>query len=225
MPAKIAVLHSGYGGGDEAKMLQARFPTAFIWSNKKRHLGLEQAYQWGAELILIDDGFQCHRLHRDLDIVVLDASQPLVQNQIPFGRYREPLQALRRADLIVANHVHSAQQATHTINALKKYSQAPILRMKPILESIPEKNSAVFCGLGNPKHFISAIKEQGVPIKTILLALDHETPNPRDWGGFVKHCEKSDVEQILCTEKDLVRIQNLETKIPILAIKMGLELL
>ncbi|MEI6805645.1 MAG: tetraacyldisaccharide 4'-kinase [Myxococcaceae bacterium] len=208
---KVAVLHSGYKGGDEAKMLAAKFPKAFIWSNPKRHLGLEAAYQWGAELILIDDGFQCRRLHRDLDIVVLDASQKLAnQRTLPFGRLRESPKALLRADLIIANHIESREQA---ILEIRNYSDAPVLCMRPVLEKITGSNAAVFCGLGNPKHFLNLIRAQGVLIKVCLLALDHEKPNTKTWKRFLDACERHQISQILCTEKDAARVSGL-TPVP-----------
>lgn len=218
---KVAVLHSGYGGGDEGRMLQSKFPDAFIWAHKQRHIGLQQAQAWGAELILLDDAFQCKRLHRDIDIVLVDASQNLhEQNLIPFGRLRESPKALARADLIVANHV---THRDHITREIRIYSQAPILYMRPILEKITPHKSAVFCGLGNPKHFLNALAAQSIPVATCLIALDHETPPARTWRRFIRSCHQHQISQLLCTEKDFHRIHDFKIPFPVVPVKMHLQ--
>lgn len=102
------VLARGYRRGpgarlnDEGVMLQRRFPDLLQVQDPDRARGGERLVEMGAELVILDDGFQHRRLHRDRDIVCLDGSRPFAAGTLlPAGDLREPRSGLRRADVVI----------------------------------------------------------------------------------------------------------------------------
>ena len=106
---RVAILSRGYGRDrqsgvdDENAMLARMAPGAALVVNADRVAGAEEAVGvHGAEVLILDDGFQHRRLARDLDIVLVDAVQPFGGGRLlPRGLLREPLSELKRADFIV----------------------------------------------------------------------------------------------------------------------------
>ncbi len=105
---RVALVSRGYGAAagesnDEARELALRLPDVPHLQNRDRHAAAQQAIdQHGAQLILLDDAFQHRRLHRDLDIVLLDGLDPFGgERLLPRGLLREPLANLSRAHVVV----------------------------------------------------------------------------------------------------------------------------
>ena len=109
---KTAVLIRGYGE-DEWKMLEERLGKygikVFVGRDRVKYA--KQALQYGACSLILDDGFQHRRLRRDLDIVLLDSTNPFGNRHLfPRGILREPLDSLRRADIVVLTKVDKAKE-------------------------------------------------------------------------------------------------------------------
>lgn len=105
---RVALVSRGYGAAageanDEARELALRLPDVPHLQNRDRHAAAQQAIErHGAQLILLDDAYQHRRLHRDLDIVLLDGLDPFGgERLLPRGLLREPLANLSRADVVV----------------------------------------------------------------------------------------------------------------------------
>lgn len=101
------VLASPAEVGDEPVWLAGAVPGVPVLAGRNRKaLGLRAMALFGSELLLLDDGFQHHRLHRDLDLVCLDARFGLGNGHVlPRGPLREPISALRFADALVWTRV------------------------------------------------------------------------------------------------------------------------
>jgi len=120
-------LVSAEDGGDEAVMLARRFAGPVVTGERRHEAASLACARFALDTIVLDDGFQHHRLRRDLDIVVVDAVRPFGNGQLlPAGHLREPPGALGRAGLLVKNHgscvgavegpgVHVAVRATATV--------------------------------------------------------------------------------------------------------------
>jgi len=134
--------------GDEAHLLARSLPGVFVVIGKNRFLvGLEVVKRRQIDVIVLDDGFQHRKLARDLDIVTVDASQPLDFNPffffskkgknygtnmlLPSGTLREPKSSLKRADLILLTRVDQSDDVESIRAQLKKYAPGV-----PIVESI-----------------------------------------------------------------------------------------
>src|SRR5262249_3906217 len=130
----------------------------------------------GSEVLILDDGFQHRRLHRDLDLVLVDATTPWGYGQpwgherlFPRGLLREPLAGLARADVIVLTRCDQVEPQALEILEQRIRQLAPktaVLQtrhrpdawisaegvVRPI-ENWPRKRAVAFCGIGNPQAF------------------------------------------------------------------------
>ncbi|MDT5156279.1 MAG: tetraacyldisaccharide 4-kinase [Acidobacteriota bacterium] len=97
--------------GDEPRLLAERLlGTASVVCDRDRVAAARWAREnLGAEVFILDDGFQHLRMGRDLDVVTLDASAPWSGgHMLPRGRLREPVSGLRRADCVVITRAELA---------------------------------------------------------------------------------------------------------------------
>ncbi len=95
--------------GDEADMMARLLPGIPIIVGRHRYAAGQLAItRFKSEVLLLDDGFQHRQLHRDVDIVTIDATRPFDTGQLlPVGTLREPVTALRRADIILLTRTDS----------------------------------------------------------------------------------------------------------------------
>ena len=106
------VLLDATEGGDEPVLLARRQPGLRVLCGADRARLASMAVAMGADVLLLDDGFQHRRLRRDLDVVVLDASNPWGNGHcLPYGPNREPRASLRRAGLVWLTHADRASEA------------------------------------------------------------------------------------------------------------------
>ena len=95
--------------GDEADMMARLLPGIPIIVGRHRYAAGQLAItRFKSEVLLLDDGFQHRQLHRDVDIVTIDATRPFDTGQLlPVGTLREPVTALRRADMLLLTRTDS----------------------------------------------------------------------------------------------------------------------
>jgi len=226
---RVVILSRGYaamgtGGNDEARHLARILPDVPHYQDPDRVQAARRAIQEDkAELIILDDGFQHRRLHRDLDIVLLDALEPFGYGHVfPRGTLREPFEELRRADVVVlsrANFIQAdareeirervqrcvpqalwteiAHRPQQLINAAGKEEQISLFRRQPV---------AAFCGIGNPLAFRLTLEECGYRVIAFWEFPDHYAYGPRDLERLSEWANRFDVKAVLCTPKDLVKI-------------------
>lgn len=106
--------------GDEVKLLASRLPRAlFAVDRVKAEAARRLASSGDVDVILVDDGFQHHRLRRSLDIVVIDATMPTRDRRLfPLGNLREPFSSVQRADLVILNGRNGDVDTTALAEAL-----------------------------------------------------------------------------------------------------------
>ena len=146
--------------GDEPLLIKRHVPEALVVVDPDRVEGAFFAKEQGRSLLFLDDGMQHRRLHRDLEIVVLDGENPFGNGYLlPKGRLREPPSHLKRADYI-------------TVMGGNFSPAQPFFRMKKKLVgvfdvktgeeiSILGKKVALFCAVGNPSQVEKTVKEGG----------------------------------------------------------------
>jgi len=118
------LLGAAPGGADEPVLLHARLAGRVpIAVGPNRYLAAQPLLARGVDWFVLDDGFQHLQLRRDVDVVLVDATDPFGGGLLPAGRAREPRFALRRADILV---ITRAVRAPGLEAALRRYSTAPI---------------------------------------------------------------------------------------------------
>lgn len=229
---RVAIVSRGYGRGDadandEALELHARLPDVPHVQDADRVEAARIAVEeLSAEVILMDDGFQHRRLHRDLNIVVIDATCPFGFGYLlPRGLLREPIKNLSRADLVIitrcdavdAAAVIEIERTVHRVNPA-----CPVLRSKHqptgLLEypnsivplaDISGREVAVLSAIGNPLAFEETVRSCGATIIESRQLSDHNEYSPATVGELREWIESlgGRVHRVVCTHKDLVKLQ------------------
>lgn len=223
----VAILTRGYNKrsseSDEALVLQRRCPRASIVVNPDRVAGGRGAVTDGANVLLLDDGFQHRRLARDLDIVLVDALAPFGYGwMLPRGLLREPLKSLRRADLIIltrSDQVHESNrrlllsqinrasggkpvvQAVHRIVGFVDLSGRPA----PV-EDASAMRAVIFAGIANFDGFRRSVEQAGIEIVAAYEYPDHHHYTSEEITGLGDVAVALEANVTLTTEKDAVKL-------------------
>jgi len=205
---------------DEVQLLKARLAgrVAFGVGTDRYARGLELA-QRSVNWFVLDDGFQHLQLARDLDIVLLDATDPFGGGRLlPAGRLRESRTALNRADVIV---ITRSRHAPGLEAAIRRDSEAPVFYAHTKLDSVhalcggypgDENQNArtqktfAFCGIGNPSAFIADIQDWGFDVAGYRYFPDHHRYTQQDVEEIEAAARQAGAEAILCTEKDVFNL-------------------
>ncbi len=226
--------------GDEPYLLASRLHDVPVVVSKERSTSgvfAEKKYQ--AEVLVLDDGFQHWRLFRDLDIVVIDATNPFGNSKLfPAGTLREPLSRLRRAGIIVLNKADQVLNKENLIQVLRAYNQdAPIIESAYKINSIErwlehslieeknleKKKCLAFSGIGNPVSFEKTLKHLKIEVLKHHRFPDHFFYQKKDFLSLEKEAQKLGADFMITTEKDSVRIPMMsELRIPIYVFKIDL---
>ena len=245
---RVAILSRGYGSGgglnDEGQLLDENLPDVPHLQHPDRvDLARIAVEEFESQILVLDDGFQHRRLGRDLDIVLLDALEPFGHGHLlPRGLLREPLDALRRADLVVLSRANliSAErrnairtsverrcgpipwaEACHAPRDLLKDGGDP----EPI-DSIKGRRIVAFCGLGNPEGFRRTLLGLGLEPIDFRTFPDHHPYRRADVESLVDWARSSGAALALTTQKDSVKLCLPSLgPVPLRALRIGIEVL
>ena len=175
--------------GDEPMELARRLPGVPIVVDADRRQGGREALRRGADILVLDDGFQHLRIARDLDLVLLDAGDPWGGNHLPpRGRLREPVSALARASAVLITKLSvqpDEQLAAVRSRVHREAGELPIFgaRMRPVRVRSPEgwqpidvlagRRVLAFAGLGRPADFARSLEDVGAEVVAKRFFPDH----------------------------------------------------
>jgi tetraacyldisaccharide 4'-kinase len=212
--------HSSEEVGDEALLMARRIDLPIIKSPDRVKGALFARTRLGSEIIVLDDGFQHRRLHRDMDIVLV--SRDIAREKLlPAGCLREPATSLARANIVVA-----MKGATH------QGLRADLLPSTLVnlhgdttgLELLAGRHVLAFCAIGKPGHFVATLQGQGAHVERLFYP-DHHHYTLADLQEILDKSAGKDL--ILTTEKDLIKIApawfaGLEDRV--FAVRVGIEM-
>ncbi|HNQ21577.1 MAG TPA: tetraacyldisaccharide 4'-kinase [Phycisphaerae bacterium] len=224
------VVSRGYGAAgdepnDEQRLIQRHCPTVTCLADPDRvRAALDAHENYGADTIVLDDGFQHRRLARDLDIVLIDATCPFGFGYLlPRGLLREPPSALRRADVIVISRADQvarheleqldarvrvlAPQATH-LQCRHRVTGVEQLDGTP-LPDLAGQRAVVFAGIGNPDPFLTTVRTLGITVVGRQWWPDHHQYRTHDLLDLLKPGRFPPFDLLLTTEKDAVKLAGL----------------
>lgn len=194
--------HKAEDVGDEPLLLAEILPT---WVSKNRVAGAQAAVAAGAELIIMDDGFQNPTLHKDISLVVIDGSYGFGNGRmLPAGPLRElPNQAFARTSAIILIGEGKDEILTAIPSAL------PIIRgrIEPLSSAHELKNTPVlaFAGIARPYKFHRTLQQIGARICKLVAYSDHYRFKPRDLESLRAQAQKLKA-RLVTTSKDYVRL-------------------
>lgn len=207
--------------GDEPVLLARRLSHVPVWVGADRFQAAQQALQrHHADVVLLDDGFQHRQLHRDVDIVVLNAAHPLGNGRLlPAGPLREPAAHLTRAHALVFIEDAHNWVACRTLVQPFGLEEKPCFRAVPVLdgffrahtdlevpfEKLVDRPCVVVAGIARPERFFSAVRSRGIPCARTVAFPDHHRWKPSDVRLLLETMRNTGARWILTTEKDAVR--------------------
>lgn len=217
--------------GDEAYLIAKKVPKAIVFSGKDRIKSAKSAIKLGAEVLILDDGFQYLKLTRNQNILVIDSYNPF-DNEclLPQGKLRELPDSIKRATGIIISNSNLNKLKDKDFDKIRKNAQnislAKIfykitelisLNTKRILNIKDTKglNVIACCGIGNPQSFLDLLKRNEINVESYLIYPDHHRYIFSDIEQMVKLAKKYNIENIVTTEKDAVKIESLCEAIPV----------
>ncbi len=191
--------HRAWEVGDEA-LLMARISGVPVIKAPDRVRGALLAREvLSSDLVLLDDGFQHRRIHRDLDIVLV-AGDARSDALLPLGRLREPADSLRRADIVV----HTKGAGSSEMSAeLVPCSLIDPSGAEEDLTGLRGRHVLAVSGIARPGHFIEMLQDLGARVDALAFP-DHHGFTRRDMETISARSQGKDL--IVTTEKDLVRL-------------------
>ncbi|WP_375793581.1 tetraacyldisaccharide 4'-kinase [Chlamydia sp. 12-01] len=212
-------IHNAAYVGDEPLLMAEKLPKDSVFVHKDRRVSAKDAAK-SFDILILDDGFQNHKLHKDVEIVVVNGQDPLGGEEFfPRGRLRDSPKRLKEADFIIVNGscCSEKQKLLNTWCTSKKIFVEPRISQilwepsgeKLPLDSLSGLAVGVFCGLGFPQGFLDMLKCAGVKILGTYLLPDHAGITKKELHYFCSKIAMRQGQGILCTEKDGIKLGNL----------------
>jgi len=227
---RVAILSRGYGSeagrNDEALVLEENLPDVPHLQGADRVTWATAAVEeLESEVLVLDDGFQHRRLARDLDLVLVDATNPWGHGYLfPRGLLREPPASLRRAGVVLltrCDQVEALQRERLRETVARLAPEVPVIETthRPVelinaeqqtapLSLLVSRPVAAFCGIGNPEAFRRTLTDRGATVIAFRTFADHhaytrtDVEDLRAWA----HQQPTDCV-VVTTQKDLVKLR------------------
>ncbi len=225
---EVSVLSRGYragGGGDEPDWLAERGLDVHLGSD--RHRTFAQAARSGADVVLLDDGFQTRARATSRLVIVLERDLARPPRPLPAGPAREGAGALLRADAILVRRPVGAAGALcgeHVGRPCVGFRLDPTAWIDPQGSSIDLRPFPVpapvvaVSGLARPRSFEATLGALGVPVVGAWRARDHWTPRADEVARLVEWARGLGARAIVCPEKNRARLLATEPSLPVHAL-------
>lgn len=198
--------------GDEPLLLAQRSGLpVYVGADRYQAGLLAEAKPPRAILVhLLDDGFQHRRLARDLDIVLV-TGKDINDVLLPAGDLREPLTALRRADVIVLRDDETGSLEDFITALTRETGSPPIWHIRrslrvPSAAAPTPKCPLAFCGIARPENFHAMLAQAAVRPASALTFPDHHRYTARDIHRLLDHARRTSADGFVTTEKDAVKL-------------------
>lgn len=226
----VAILSRGYGNvagrNDEALVLEENLPDVpHLQGVDRVELAATAALELESEVLVLDDGFQHRRLARDLDVVLIDATNPWGHGYLfPRGLLRESPRGLRRAGIVALTRCDQVERPefSRIHERIRRFApDVPVIetthrptelinqsRISLPLERLRDRPVAAFCGIGNPEAFRRTLADLGVNIGDFRAFSDHHPYNRADVENLMSWARRQATDcLIVTTQKDQVKLR------------------
>ena len=210
--------------GDEPFLLAKSCPGARVVVDRDRYA----AGKWLEDhcrisVFILDDGYQHLGLARDLNLLLIDASEPPDQaKMIPFGRLREPITAMRRSDAVIVTRSDQPFDRRALENAIRKFVRADtpvfygrhkltdLIRLDGAGVTAPtdfaRKRVAAMSGIARPDHFVADLERFGMEIALRRDFDDHHRYTREELSEIIERAREARAEAVITTEKDAANL-------------------
>ena len=222
-------------------MLAESLPGVFVLTGIVRRLPAAQAVNMGADILLLDDGFQHLALRRDLDIVLFNTDKLAGNSRVfPGGDLREPITALRRCHAFVLTgtdeqNQERAEKFKKVLNA--KFPEQPVffssyrpggfvlqktdgekISVQP--EELADQRCFAFCGIARPESFHRTLNKLAITPVAFCGLPDHFSYPAKTVRQLISDARQAGATAFLCTEKDMVKLRHIDMQLPLYAAVM-----
>ncbi|MEN3041551.1 MAG: tetraacyldisaccharide 4'-kinase [Bacteroidia bacterium] len=238
--------HATESFGDEAFLIKTRYTDIPVAVCENRVQGAKELLKRypNLQVIILDDAYQHRRIHRDLNLLVIDMQRPIWEDWLfPLGRLREPLRAYKRADWLILNRKTGSQPTE------KRRWRKPTLvfeyrveRLIPAddshpaldIEALHHRSALAFCGIAHPDSFYETLRQAGVYLVRHISFPDHYAYTSADLLNLRKEFRRYQRQLgltdalLLTTEKDLIRLRGLNllgmlNELPLYAVQIAMK--
>jgi tetraacyldisaccharide 4'-kinase len=197
--------------GDEPLLIARSVPGTVVLVCEQRAIARTLAVRaFGATVVLLDDGFQHRQVTRNVDLVLVTPDD-LQDRRMPFGRLREPVSALSRADALVSPNGSAAAIAA-AFPALPTFSLNRTLGEPVSIE--PERPwtggrgpVVAVAGIAEPARFEAALTAAGWTVNRLLAFADHHRYGRRDLDHVAAAVRETGATGVVTTDKDAIRLR------------------
>lgn len=239
---RVGILSRGYKGSgdtsDEIELMKFRLQDRALFGVGVDRYAQGQRLEPNVDVFLLDDGFQHLSLARDVNLLLLDASQPLARQQmLPTGRLREPISAMTRADILVFTR---AETVPGTSAAVERFEEYPVFSAATRLIGFrrfgmgiqvlrPDETGPgpfyAFCGIGNPRAFFRDLKNWNILLAGQCEFADHHRYDSRDARELEAAAANVNAKALLTTEKDAQNLSGASfADMPVYVVVIDLEI-
>lgn len=243
----------GYGArpgelSDEEAEYMQRFAQVPVVVNPDRHAGVSRYLETHPEIdcAVLDDGFQHRQLHRDLDLVTIDATCDTPRDRLlPAGNLREPLHALQRADAVIVTRSDGGVDEQLHAAITRYHGAAPLAWCRHHWAAAEQhtggKSSTIgidalsgltvgtLLGVGNPQAVAVQIRRAGATIAIDIPVRDHQHYHQRRLTELSRMLDRAGAEALVTTGKDWVKLSSLidwsQWTLPVLVPQVSIEFL
>jgi tetraacyldisaccharide 4'-kinase len=231
--------------GDEAYLLSEELLGTIVIVDENRVRGAEEAKKLGAEVILLDDGYQHMRIHRDLNILVVNVEKP-PGSVLPFGAAREDVHAAKDADFLLLTNATDEESANKIARELSiaRGVKIPSARVRSVAKGLSSLDPAIrdltpvselqdkrvlaVASIANPERFSQLLNQHGALVELEDLG-DHAAYDYERMNRILLRAERLNAEMIVTTAKDAVKSREFffrsELSIPVYILSHGFEFL
>ncbi len=221
--------------GDEAAVLARALPRVPIVADADRFAAARrvEALVPNVFLHVLDDGFSHVGLARDLDVVLIDATDPAAGGALlPEGRLREPLSSLARADVVVVTKCEQADPGEARALAERWAPGVPVYHaltnvlgirdddgeeVRP--EDLPGQTLVAAAALARPDAFLATLAGLGIDPAASVTFRDHDPYGPFALGRIERAAEEAGATAVITTEKDAVKLEG-RLRLPLFRVAM-----
>lgn len=259
--SRVVVLTRGYGrtsrerevltgaeagaverGGDEPALLARELgDVPVVVDSDRAGAGRWAERELAPDVFLLDDGFQHHALARDVDVLVVDASDPFGGGATPpVGRLREPVSGGLRADVVVVTRSRRATDRAALETSIRRivrpgtpifFVDTAIHELRPVaggpaveVARLAGSRVGVIAAVGNPVAFVADVERAGLRVVARAFFADHHAYSAADLSSAAAEAEAASAVALVGTEKDAVKLERLALPpLPLYAARARLE--
>lgn len=239
---RVGILSRGYRGSggtsDEIEVMKFRLQHRAVFGVGADRYEQGKRLEPNVDVFVLDDGFQHLQLARDVNILLIDAAQPLARRtMLPTGNLREPISAMARADILVFTRTETIPG---TRTAIEKFQEYPVFSAATRLvgfrrfragiqvltvEEIGQGPFYAFCGIGNPRAFFQDLQNWRLPLADRSEFADHHRYDSRDARELEHAAQRAGAKALVTTEKDAQNLANVSfVAIPLYIAMIDLEI-